>query len=111
MRKKRRIPVYEGTGNVFADVGLENHEEYLAKAELASQIIDTIAARGLTQTQAAKILGASQPKVSALRNGNLDGFSTDRLIRFLNVLGRDVRIVVSARTRSRGPARLTVEAA
>jgi len=46
------------------------------------------------------LLGVSQPKISALRNGQLDGFSTERLIRFLNVPGRDVHIVVTARPRS-----------
>ena len=53
----------------------------------------------------------SQPKIWALRSGQLDGFSTDRLIRFLNVLGRDVRIVVTAKPCSRPRARLTVQAA
>jgi len=111
MRKTQRILIHEGSGNVFADVGLKNSDEYLAKAELARQIIKALGDRGLTQTQAAEILGVSQPKVSALRNGQLDGFSTDRLIRFLNVLGRDVRIVVTAKPHSRPRARLTVQAA
>lgn len=111
MRRTQRIPIHEGSGNVFADVGLKNPDEYLAKAELARQIIKALGDRGLTQTQAAEVLGVSQPKVSALRNGQLDGFSTDRLIRFLNVLGRDVRIVVTAKPRSRPRARLTVQAA
>ncbi len=110
-RKNRRIRVTEGSGNVFADVGIARPEEYLAKAELARQIVAVVDARRLTQTEAARILGVSQPKVSALRNGRLDGFSTERLIRFLNVLGRDVRIVVSEKPRSRRRARLTVMAA
>ena len=94
--KHRRIRVTEGSGNVFADVGIEQPEEYLAKAELARQIIGVLEAKRLTQVDAARILGVSQPKVSALRTGRLDGFSTERLIRFLTVLGRDVSIVVSA---------------
>jgi predicted XRE-type DNA-binding protein len=53
----------------------------------------------------------SQPKISALRNGRLDGFSAERLIRFLNALGRDVRITVSVKPRSRRRARFTVRAA
>ena len=65
-------------------------------------------AKHLTQAEAARILGVNQPKVSAPRNGRLDGFSTERLIRFLTVLGRDVSIVVSARPRSRRRASLTV---
>lgn len=111
MKQARKISEYTGSGNVFADVGIENPEEYLAKAELARQIINAVSAQGLTQTQAAKLLGVGQPRISALRNGHLDGFSTDRLIRFLNALGRDVRIVVTAKPRSRGRARLTVMAA
>jgi len=110
MKKEKRIPVYQGSGNVFEDLGLENSEEYLAKAELARQIINAIAARRLTQVQAAKLLGVGQPKVSSLMNGRLDGFSTDRLFRFLNALGRDVKIVVSGKSRTRGRARLTVMA-
>jgi predicted XRE-type DNA-binding protein len=108
---RRKIPVYEGSGNVFADVGLDNPEEYLAKAELARQIINAIAARKLTQIQAARFLGVSQPKVSALRNGHLDGFSVERLCRYLNALGRDVRIMVAQKSRRRRKGRLSVIAA
>jgi predicted XRE-type DNA-binding protein len=109
--KRRRIRVTEGSGNVFADVGIEQPEEYLAKAELARHIIGALGAQRLTQIEAARILGVSQPKVSALQNGRLDGFSTERLIRFLNLLGRDVSIIVSAKPRSRRRASLTVRAA
>ena len=94
-----------------ADVGIENAEEYLAKAELARHIIGALDARRLTQTEAATVLGVSQPKISALRNGPLDGFSAERLIRYLNTLGRDVRITVSVKPRSRRRARFTVRAA
>lgn len=111
MRRTKRVAVHEGSGNVFADVGLKNPDEYLAKAELARQIINALSVRRLTQIQAAKVLGVGQPKISALRNGQLDGFSTDRLIRFLNALGRDVRILVTLKPRSRARARLTVMAA
>jgi predicted XRE-type DNA-binding protein len=111
MKRSERIPVFKESGNVFADVGLDAPEEYLAKAELARQIINVIAARRLTQVQAAALLGIGQPKISALRNGHLEGFSTDRLIRFLNALGRDVQIVVTRKPRSRARARLTVMAA
>src|SRR5205823_5582300 len=66
---RRRIKVTEGSGNIFADVGIERPEEYLAKAELARQIVGALDARRVTQTEAARILGVNQPKVSALRNG------------------------------------------
>jgi predicted XRE-type DNA-binding protein len=98
-----RIPVQRSSGNVFADLGIEDPEGYLAKAGLAARIMDALRDRKLTQKQAGELLGISQPKVSALLKGRLDGFSTDRLFRFLNLLGSDVRITVSkSRPNARG---------
>ncbi len=91
---EKSVPVEQSSGNVFADLGLKNPEELMAKAELVQRIADIIAERKLTQARAAKLLGIDQPKVSALLRGKLDGFSTDRLFRFLNALGRDVEIVI-----------------
>ena len=105
---KRKIRVEIGSGNVFADIGLPNPEERLAKARLAMQINDIIEGRRLTQLQAAKLLGIDQPKVSALRNGRLAIFSLERLMQFLVRLGRDINIVVETRARSRGQGRLRV---
>ncbi|NLN75180.1 MAG: XRE family transcriptional regulator [Armatimonadetes bacterium] len=90
----RKIKVTESSGNVFADLGVMDAEETLAKAEVASRICDIIAERKLSQTAAAKLLGVDQPKVSALMRGKLDGFSSDRLFRFLNALDKDVEIVI-----------------
>lgn len=87
------------SGNVFADLGVDAPQEALAKAELAAQIARIIKAKGLTQVAAARVLGIDQPKVSALVRGRLIDFSTERLIKFLNTLGRDVQIVVTARSR------------
>lgn len=98
-----------GTGNVFADLGFPNAEEMLAKAELAQQIISIIQRRRLTQARAAHVLGVDQPKVSALKRGRLSGFSLERLVRFLILLGRDVEIVVKKRRPAKHrPARLLV---
>ena len=93
----KKLPEHqEGSGNVFADLGLPNAPELQAKADLAVEIGRTIAERGLTQAEAAELLGIDQPKVSALVRGRLTGFSMERLYRFLNALGRDVEIVVRA---------------
>lgn len=100
--------VTKGSDNVFADLGLPDSEELLAKARLASAISDIITGRHLTQTEAADLLGTSQPKVSNLMNGRLDGFSLERLARFLNTLDRDVEIRVKRRPKSRKDARLLV---
>ena len=83
------------SGNVFADIKVPNAGQYLAKAELAARIFQIIQDRRLTQAEAGKVLGITQPKVSALLSGRLDGFSSDRLFRFLNALGCDIQITIS----------------
>ena len=106
--KARKPTVTEGSGNVFADLGLPDSDELLAKARLASTISDLIDERHLTQSEAAELLETTQPKVSNLVNGRLGGFSLERLARFLNTLDRDVEIVVKPRPRSRKTARILV---
>lgn len=90
--------VFYGTGNVFADLELPDAEEMLAKAGLASAIQDAIEARGLTQVEAAKIMGTDQPKVSKIIRGRLREFSTERLLTYLIHLGLDVDIVIHKST-------------
>jgi predicted XRE-type DNA-binding protein len=90
----------EGSGNVFADLEFPDADEMLAKAELATKIAGILRRRGLTQMQAAEILGVDQPKVSALIRGRLSGFSIERLLRFLLLLGTDVAITIKPRQRS-----------
>jgi predicted XRE-type DNA-binding protein len=89
------ITITRSSGNVFADLGLKDADTLMAKSLLAIHIKRAIQARGLTQAEAASLLGLDQPKVSAITGGRLDGFSTDRLLRFLNELGCDVHISVS----------------
>jgi predicted XRE-type DNA-binding protein len=105
---KEEIEIYHGSGNVFADLGLPDAEERLAKAELARRIFNIIVKRRLTQAQAADLLGIDQPKVSALTRGKLSGFSMERLFHFLNALGSDVQITIKAKPRSRQLAHLKV---
>lgn len=93
--------VEASSGNVFRDLGLPDAEELLAKAELARMIRGLITDRRLRQSDAAELLGTSQPKISDLFRGRLEGFSMERLYRFLNALGQDVHIVVSPKPRSR----------
>ena len=94
--KKRvdAIEYTESSGNVFADLGILNPEEALAKAEIASKIHDIIKEKKLTQAKAAKILEITQPKVSLLLRGYLTDFSLERLLGFLNELGQDVYISI-----------------
>ena len=105
----KREPDYViSSGNVFADLGLPNPEEALAKAELANKISVLIRERALTQAKAAKLLGIDQPKVSMLLRGRLTGFSLERLMRFLMLLGQDIRITVQATPRGQARARVLV---
>ncbi len=101
--------IHRGSGNVFADLGVSHAQRYLAKAKLASRILKIVQQRGLTQQATGELLGISQPKVSALLNGRLDGFSSDRMFRFLNALGCDVRITIS-RSHAKTPGRVRVTA-
>ncbi len=102
------IKVQSSSGNIFADIGLATSDELLIKAELVRQISDMITARNLTQTEAAKLLGIDQPKISALLRGKLSGFSTERLFRFLNELGSDVEIRVIPKPQSNSQAQTRV---
>jgi len=96
------------SGNVFADLKLPGADDLLAKAELAAKIIAEIERRRLTQSQAAVILGMDQRKISTLKQGKLSGFSIERLMRFLLLLGRDIEITVKGKPKSRSTARLRV---
>ncbi len=106
---KDDLTMTEGSDNVFADLGLPNPSERLTKADLAMRIVEAIQARKLNQAKAAALLDIDQPKISRLLRGQLSGFSTDRLIHFLTVLGQDVMIVVKpAPRKSHGVGHVSV---
>ena len=91
--------VRKSSGNVFADLGVKNPEEALVKARLAHIISDAIKTRCMTQIEAAEFLGIDQPRVSRMVRGQLAGFSLDRLLHFVTLLGSDVEITVIGRDR------------
>lgn len=105
---KQKADYFVSSGNVFADPGLPNPEEALAKAELANKISVLIQERKLTQAKAAKLLGIDQPKVSMLLRGRLTGFSIERLMRFLLLLGQDIKISVQPSPKGKSAARVLV---
>lgn len=96
------------SGNVFADLGLPDPDQDMIKANLVHAIADIIRARGLSQKDAALLLGTDQAKVSALLRGKISGFSTDRLMRLLARLGHNVTIVVERRERDHGAVAVTM---
>jgi len=87
-----RIQVEEGSGNVFADIGLPNPEEALAKAEIARQVNRILTERGLNQMQAGALLRIAQPRVSDLARGRLGKFSLEKLLQFARRAGIDIEI-------------------
>ena len=89
-----KVRVYKSRGNVFADMGLPDADLLLVKADLTMRISQIIRKRGLTQAKAAAVLGIDQPKVSALLRGQLDGFSIERLVRYLVALGCSIELKV-----------------
>lgn len=104
----KKIEFETGSGNVFADLGLPNPEERLAKARLAIQINLLIKGKKLTQKEAAKLLEIDQPKISALHRGKLAGFSLERLFRFLNILGQEIDIKVRRKSSARKERNISV---
>jgi len=110
-KRKTKSEVVPSSGNVFADLGVTNPEEKQTKVRLAVAINQIIQGRKLSQTAAARHLKVNQPKVSALSNYQLDGFSVERLMNYLTALDRDVDIIIRRAARSRKGGRIQVRAA
>src|SRR5258707_10731310 len=108
-KAKTKPDVVPSSGSVFADLGVTNAEEKQTKVRLAVAINQIIQGRRLSQTAAARRLRVNQPKVSALSNYQLDGFSVERLMNFVTALDRDVDIVIKPKSRRIG--RISVIAA
>jgi predicted XRE-type DNA-binding protein len=112
MPKRRNKPeVVPSSGNVFADLGFTNPDEKQTKVRLAVAINHIVQSRKLSQTAAARRLNVNQPKISALSNYQLEGFSVERLMNFLTALDRDVEIVIRPKPKSRTVGRIAVTAA
>ena len=77
-----------GSGNVFADLDLPDADAHIVKAELVTRIDDIVRLRGITQAEAGRMLGLSQPDVSRLLRGDFREYSLERLLRLLTMLGR-----------------------
>jgi predicted XRE-type DNA-binding protein len=110
-RTERSEKVTRGTGHVFADLGFPDAAEREAKLRLAYALNQVLDGRKLSQADAAKVLGVTQPKVSALRHYKLAGFSVERLMNLLTALDQDVEIAIRPKPRSRKVARISVVAA
>ena len=98
----------KSSGNVFADLGFRNSKQELLKAKLTVEIYKHLKVRGLTQQEAAKLLGTTQAQVSALMRCKPVSVSVGRLMEFLTALGQDVRVTVKPAPRSRKAGDMSV---
>jgi predicted XRE-type DNA-binding protein len=110
MRRKRET-VDAGTGDVFVDLGFADAAERKLRVQLAMRLNELIAEHGLTQAKAAALFGIPQPHVSDLKHYKLSRFSSERLLRFLTLLDRDVEIVIRPKAKGRSPGHLLVSVA
>jgi len=108
MAKSDKPVIEKSSGNVFADLGLPNAEELGTKLRLCVVINSILERRKLTQTKAAKVLGVSQPKVSALLGYKLEGFSVERLMHFVTALEHDVVIEIRPKVKGKREAQVMV---
>ncbi|MGB2715429.1 MAG: helix-turn-helix transcriptional regulator [Vicinamibacterales bacterium] len=106
-----RERVTRGTRNAFGDLGFPDAAERQARLRLAYALNQVLEERQLSQADAAKVLGVTQPKVSALRHYKLAGFSVERLMNLLTAVDQDVEIVIRRKPRSRKAGRISVVAA
>jgi len=109
--KRSGKQVTRSSGNVFADLQLPNAEEKQTKVRLAVAINQILEDQSLSQGVAARRLKINQPKISALSNYRLEGFSVERLMNFLTALDRDVEIVIRRKPKTGRAGRILVIAA
>jgi predicted XRE-type DNA-binding protein len=107
----RKAKIEKGTGNIFADLGRPDAETHFLKAQIASEIYRLTNERKLTQAEAGKLMGISQPEVSRMFKGNFHEYSVERLIGFLTAFDRDVEIVSRPHKKSGKSGRVTFTSA
>lgn len=97
-----------GSGNVFADLGLPEADKLKIKSGLVIEITAAVRKLGLTQVEAARRMGISQPKVSGMLRGDFTNLSERKLMDCLNRLGYDIEIKVKPAAEPRGHLILAV---
>jgi len=95
MKRRRSIKFEVGSGNVFADLGLADADQLLARSQIGFHVFKILEEKKLKQREIADILGIAQSDASHLMNGHFSRFTTDKLLDFLKRLGRKVAIEVS----------------
>lgn len=106
-----KIEAHEGSGNVFADLGLPDAEQRLLKANIVSELHRLIKERSLTQVKAAKLVGIHQPDLSLLLRGDFDDYSAERLMKMLTVFEQDIEITMRPNRKAGKPGRIIFKTA
>jgi predicted XRE-type DNA-binding protein len=96
MKIQSKEKITPSSGNVFQDLGNEDSDVLIIKAKLVQKMSEIIDERKMTQTQAAKVLGIDQPKISALLKGKLSEFSIEGLIQYLNSFDTKVELLFTS---------------
>ena len=107
-RNTKTTQVEVSDSSVYAQLGYPDADDMLIKAQLVSKIAEIIKRKSLTQTEAAELLGLTQPKLSRILRGDFRGVSERRLMDCLTKLGRDVQIVVKERARAKDPGKVSI---
>ena len=110
-RKIETETVDIGSGDVLVDLGFPDADERRLRVELAMRINELIAAHRLTQVRAAKLFGIPQPHVSELKHYKLNRFSSERLLRFVTLLDRDVEIIIRPKAKGHASGVVSVSVA
>jgi len=100
--------ISKGSSNVFADLGFPDAPERQTKTRLAIALNELITERSLKQNAIATLLDISQPKVSAILNYRLDGFSVEKLMEFVTALNQDIEILIRPRPLRSGNGSIVV---
>jgi predicted XRE-type DNA-binding protein len=107
-RNTKTTPVEMSDSSVYAQLGYPDADDMLIKAQLVSKIAEIVKRKSLTQTEAAELLGLTQPKLSRILRGDFRGVSERRLMDCLTKLGRDVQIVVKERSRAKDTGKVSI---
>ncbi len=100
----------KSSGNIFEDIGDSDPKSTLTRTQIISRIVDIINDKGLSEIEAAKVLGISPTKVSLLMNGKLSQFSLDELFLLLNALDKDIEIIIKPKAdQTKGKVRVLIE--
>jgi predicted XRE-type DNA-binding protein len=110
-KKAEAEKVEAGSGDVLVDLGFPDADERRLRVQLAMRLNELVAARRLTQAGAAKLFGIPQPHISELKHYKLSRFSSERLLRFVTLLDRDVEIIIRPKAKSHAAGVVSVSIA